>query len=87
MVRSEKEIREKIENSMKSLEDFAKDPAATPEDFFTVARQATYMTALYWVLGENIPDNVKKIAVPIVKKMGEVQAKGTSPAGAKTKKK
>jgi hypothetical protein len=76
MVRSEKEIREKIADSMQALEDFAKKPEVAPEDFFTVARQATYLTALYWVLGENVPKEVTSLAVPIIKKMGESQAKG-----------
>ena len=74
-MRSEKEIREKIANSMLALEDFEKKPEVSPEDFFTVARQATFLTALYWVLNEDIPDNVKKLAVPILKKMSEAQAR------------
>ena len=75
MVRSETEIRDKIADSMKALEDFAGKTDVEPEEFFTVARQATFLTALYWALGENIPDNVKKLAVPIIKKMSETQAK------------
>ena len=74
-MRSEKEIREKIENSMKALEDFEKRAEVSPEDFFTVARQATFLTALCWVLDEDIPENVKKLAVPILKRMSEAQAK------------
>ncbi len=73
-MRSEKEIREKIANSLQALEDFEKKPEVNPEDFFTVARQATFLTALYWALGENIPENVQKLAVPILKKMSEAQA-------------
>jgi hypothetical protein len=74
MVRTESEIRAKIQDSMKALEDFAAKAEVEPEDFFKVARQATYLTALYWVLGENVPEGVTKLAVPIAKKMGEAQA-------------
>jgi hypothetical protein len=41
------------------------------------------MTALYWALGENVPEEVTKLAVPIAKKMGEAQA---AAAAKKTKK-
>lgn len=85
MVRSEQEIRAKIADSMKALEDFAKKENAAPEDFFTVARQATFLTALYWVLGENVPKEVTSLAVPIIKKMGETQAKGAEKAKPKGK--
>lgn len=74
MVRNEAEIRAKIQDSMKALEDFAAKTEVEPEDFFKVARQATYMTALYWALGETVPEEVTKLAVPIAKKMGEAQA-------------
>lgn len=74
MVRNEAEIRAKIQDSMKALEDFASKAEVEPEDFFKVARQATYLTALYWVLGENVPEEVTKLAVPIAKKLGEAQA-------------
>ena len=83
MVRSEKEIREKIADSMQALEDFAKKSDAVPEEFFTVARQATYLTALYWVLGENVPKEVTSLAVPIIKKMSEAHAKGAEKTGPK----
>jgi hypothetical protein len=75
-MRPEPEIREKIENSLEALKDFINKEDSTPEEFFTVARQATYLTALYWVLGENLPAEVQHLAVPIIAKMGEVQAKG-----------
>jgi len=74
LIRTEQEIREKIKNSMDALEDFSKKTEVSPEDFFIVARQATYMTALYWTLGEEIPDKVKKLAVPIVQRMSAAQA-------------
>ncbi len=74
MVKSENEIRAKIQDSLEALKDFTTKSEVEPEDFFKVARQATYMTALYWVLGENVPEGVTKLAVPIVKKMGEAQA-------------
>jgi hypothetical protein len=74
MVRTESEIRAKIQDSMKALEEFSNKAEVEPEDFFKVARQATYMTALYWALGENVPEEVTKLAVPIAKKMGEAQA-------------
>ncbi len=74
MMRPEQEIRAKIEDSMKALQEFANKENVEPEDFFTVARQATFMTALYWVLNEDIPDPVKKLAVPILKRMSEAQA-------------
>ncbi len=74
MVRNEAEIRAKIKDSMKALEDFAAKTEVEPEDFFKVARQATYLTALYWVLGEDVPKEVTGLAVPIVKKLGEAQA-------------
>ena len=82
-MRSEADIRAKIDNSFEALQDFAKRTDATPEDFFIVARQATYMTALYWVLGEEVPEAVTKLAVPIIKKMAEVQGKaqGGEPKG------
>jgi hypothetical protein len=73
LIRKEADIRAKIQDSMKALEDFAGKTEVEPEDFFTVARQATFLTALYWVLGEDIPDTVKKLAVPIVKKMSAAQ--------------
>jgi hypothetical protein len=85
MMRHENEIRAKIADSLKALEDFAKKENVEPEDFFTVARQATFMTALYWVLGEDIPDNVKKLAVPVIKKMGEAQAAEAAKAKAEKK--
>jgi len=75
LVRTEKEIRDKIKDSMKALEDFAGTKEATPEDFFTVARQATYLTALYWALGEDVPKAVTALAVPIIKRMSEAHAK------------
>jgi len=75
-MRPEAEIREKIENSLEALRGFIDKEEASPEEFFTVARQATYMTALYWVLDEDLPDEVKKLAVPIIAKMGEAQAEG-----------
>jgi hypothetical protein len=81
MVRPENEIRAKIADSMKALEDFAKNPDVSPEEFFTVARQATYLTALYWVLGENVPKEVTSLAVPIIKRMSE--AHGKKPKGEK----
>ncbi len=70
-MRSEAEIRDKIKDSMQALTDFTNNPDVTPEEFFTVARQATFLTALYWVLGENVPVEVTKLAVPIIKKMAE----------------
>ena len=72
-MKSEKEIRDKIEDSLQALKDFAARTDATPEEFFTVARQATFLTALYWVLGENVPVGVTQLAVPIIQKMAEVQ--------------
>ena len=87
MVRTEKEIREKINDSMKALEDFSKKKEVSPEDFFTVARQATYLTALYWSLGEDVPKSVTALAVPIVKRMSEAQAKAAEkPVGKPTEK-
>ena len=70
-MRSEAEIREKIQNSFQALKDFTNNPDVTPEEFFTVARQATYMTALYWVLDENVPQEVTTLAVPIIQKMAQ----------------
>ena len=72
-MKSEKEIRDKIEDSLQALKDFAARTDATPEEFFTVARQATFLTALYWVLGESVPQGVTQLAVPIIRKMAEVQ--------------
>ena len=72
-MKSEKELRDKIEDSLQALKDFAARTDATPEEFFVVARQATFLTALYWVLGENVPQGVTQLAVPIIKKMAEVQ--------------
>ena len=72
-MRSEKELRDKIEDSLQALKDFAARTDATPEEFFTVARQATFLTALYWVLNEPVPVGVTQLAVPIIKKMAEVQ--------------
>ncbi len=85
MMRPEQEIRAKIANSMQALNDFAKKEDVEPEEFFTVARQATFMTALYWVLGEEIPEPVKKLAVPIIKKMGQVQMQAAEKAKAEKK--
>jgi len=70
-MRSEAEIREKIGNSFKALQDFTNNPDVTPEEFFTVARQATYLTALYWVLDENVPKEVTSLAVPIIQRMAQ----------------
>ena len=70
-MKSEAEIRDKIQNSLQALKDFTNNPDVTPEEFFTVARQATYMTALYWVLGENVPQEVTTLAVPIIQKMAQ----------------
>jgi hypothetical protein len=70
-MRSEAEIREKIQNSFQALKDFTNNPDVTPEEFFTVARQATYLTALYWVLNENVPKEVTTLAVPIIQKMAQ----------------
>lgn len=72
-MKSEKEIRGKIDDSLQALKDFAARTDATPEEFFTVARQATFLTALYWVLNEPVPVGVTQLAVPIIKKMAEVQ--------------
>jgi hypothetical protein len=85
LIRQEKDIRAKIDDSMKALEDFAKKTDVSPEDFFVVARQATFLTALYWVLGEEIPKSVSALAVPIVKKMGEAQAKAAAKPKEKSK--
>ena len=74
ITRSEAEIRAKIQDSVNALEDFSKRNDASGEDFFTVARQATYLTALYWVLGEEVPQGVMTLAVPIIKKMAEINA-------------
>jgi len=74
LLRSENEIRAKIQDSMKALEEFAGKKEVEPEAFFTVARQATYLTALYWVLGEDVPQSVTTLAVPIIRKMAEIQA-------------
>lgn len=74
MIRTEKEIMDKIENSMEALRDFANKEHVEPEEFFVVARQATFLTALYWVLGENVPKEVTALAVPIAQKMSEAQA-------------
>ncbi len=82
MIRSETEIRAKIQDSLEALKDFtAKNHQVQPEDFFKVARQATYMTALYWVLNEDVPEEVTKLAVPIVKKMSEAQAQAAKKTG------
>ena len=70
-MRTEAEIREKIGNSFQALKDFTNNPNVTPEEFFTVARQATYLTALYWVLNENVPPEVTTLAVPIIQKMAQ----------------
>jgi len=75
MIRPEKEIRAKIEDSIKALEDFMKRTDVGPEEFFVVARQATFLTALYWVLNEDVPQTVTKLAVPVLKKMSEMQSK------------
>jgi|GEM_PF-5475927 len=80
-MKSEKEIRVKIQECMQDVLDFAKMQDVTPEDFFKVARQATYMTALYWALGEEVPKDVTALAVPIVKKMGNVQAEQAGKKG------
>ena len=87
MMRPENDIRAKIEDSMRSLQDFANKKDVEPEDFFSVARQATFMTALYWVLNEDIPEPVKKLAVPILKKMSEAQAEQAEKAKDEAKKK
>ncbi len=81
MIRSEAEIRAKIQDSLEALKDFTAKSEVQPEDFFKVARQATYMTALYWVLNEDVPEAVTKLAVPIVKKMGEAQAQAAKKTG------
>ena len=70
-MRTEAEIRDKIQNSLQALKDFTNNPDVTPEEFFTVARQATYLTALYWVLNENVPKEVTTLAVPIIQKMAQ----------------
>ncbi len=70
-MRTEAEIRDKIQNSLQALKDFTNNPDVTPEEFFVVARQATYLTALYWVLGENVPQEVTTLAVPIIQKMAQ----------------
>ncbi len=80
MIRSETEIRAKIQDSLEALKDFTAKSQVQPEDFFKVARQATYMTALYWVLNEDVPEEVTKLAVPIVKRMGEAQAQAAKKA-------
>ena len=74
MIRSEDEIRSKIQDSMKALEDFVNKEESTPEEFFVVARQATFLTALYWVLNEEVPQSVTSLAVPILKRMAQVQS-------------
>ncbi len=81
MTRNETEIRAKIQDSLEALRDFTAKSQVQPEDFFKVARQATYMTALYWVLNEDVPEEVTKLAVPIAKKMGEAQAAQAKKAG------
>jgi hypothetical protein len=79
-MRSEKEIRNKIEDSIQALKDYVEKKDTTPEEFFTVARQATFLTALFWVIEEPIPEAVTKFAVPIIKKMSETQAKSVKTA-------
>jgi len=79
-MRSEKEIRAKIEDSIQALKDYVEKKETTPEEFFTVARQATFLTALFWVIEEPIPQAVTQFAVPIIKKMSEAQAKGVNSA-------
>ncbi len=81
-MRSEQEIRDKIEDSITALKDFAEKKESSPEEFFTVARQATFLTALFWVLEEPVPVGVTKLAVPIIKKMSETQAKSIKTAEA-----
>lgn len=77
-MRSEQEIRDKIEDSIQALKDFAEKKESSPEEFFTIARQATFLTALFWVIEEPVPMGVTKLAVPIVKKMSETQAKSAA---------
>lgn len=85
-MKTEKEIHAKIEDSIEALKDFAAKKEASPEEFFTIARQATFLTALFWVIDEPVPPGVTRFAVPIIQKMTEAQMKSAAEAKKETAK-
>lgn len=83
-MKTEKEIHAKIEDSIEALKDFSSKKSVSPEEFFTIARQATFLTALFWVIDEPVPAGVTKLAVPIIQKMTEAQLKSAEEARKET---
>jgi len=83
-MKTEKEIHAKIEDSIEALKDFSAKKSVNPEEFFTIARQATFLTALFWVIDEPVPPGVTKLAIPIIQKMTAAQIKAAEKAQKET---